>query len=62
MGNDNNNSNEDQGINTNALHNLIFFIIIVLLIIILYFCVKTYFNTTNLTNIEKLQYYNTHWQ
>lgn len=65
MGNDNNgnnNSNEDQGINTNALHNLMFFIILVLLVAVLYFCVKTYFNTINPTDIERLQYYNTHWK
>lgn len=63
MDNDNKNSNNvEQEIDTTALHNLMFFIIIVLLVVILYFCVKTYYNTINLTDIEKLQYYNTHLQ
>lgn len=59
MSNDNNNNEE---INTNALHNLMFFIIIALLCAILYFSVKTYWLVDNPVDIEKLQYYNTHLQ
>lgn len=60
MGTDNNDNNEE--INTTSLHNLCIFIIIVLLCAILYFTVKTYMHVTNPIDIEKLQYYNTHWQ
>lgn len=56
MGNDNN-SNEDQGINTNALHNLMFFIILVLLCIILYFTFKTYKTANHPVNVGSLQHY-----
>lgn len=58
--NNDNKKNEDQGINTTALHNLMFFIIIVLLLAILYFTYKNYYYTLNPIDIEKIQYYNTY--
>lgn len=57
MGNDNNNSNEDQGINTNVLHNLMFFLILVLLVAILFFAYNAYQNTISPQNIGSLQHY-----
>lgn len=57
MGNDNNNSNEDQGVNTNALHNLMFFIILVFLCVILYFTFKTYQTANHPVNVGSLQHY-----
>lgn len=56
MSNDNKN-NEDQEINTTALHNLMFFIIIVLLLAILYFAYHAYYNTEHPKALGSLQHY-----